>query len=59
MTTPPNKEINQFGNDWNDDSAKGEEPYGKQIGANDPYTEKIVDLIADALIKKFGSKKKS
>lgn len=58
MTTPPNKEIDKFGNDWNDASAKGEEPYGKQIGSNAPYTDKIVDIIADAIMKRFGSEKK-
>lgn len=56
MTTPPNTEINRFGNDWNDDSAKSEKPFGQQIGSSAPY-DKLVDLIADAIIKKFTKKK--
>lgn len=59
MTTPPNKEVSKIGHEWDDKSAQGEEPYGKQIGSNAPYTDKIVDLIADAVLAHFGAKKKS
>ena len=59
MTTPPNKEVSKIGHEWDDESAQGEEPYGKQIGSNAPYTDKIVDLIADAVLAHFGAKKKS
>lgn len=59
MTTPPNKEINQFGNDWNDDSAKNEKPFGQEIGSSAPY-DKLVKMITDAVMSNFlGDKKKS
>ena len=57
MTTPPNKEINTFGRDWNDDSAKTDQPFGKQIGSNSPYDE-VVRMITDALCKNLNLKKK-
>lgn len=35
MTHPDNVEVAPNGaRDWNDDSAKGEEPFGKQIGSS-------------------------
>lgn len=57
MTTPPNKEINMYGNDWNDDSAKSDKPYGQKIGSNSPYDE-VVRMITDALCKNLNIKKK-
>lgn len=57
MTLPPNKEIDRWGRDWNDDSAKGEEPFGKKIGSSAPFTEKVVDMITDAVMERFTKKK--
>ena len=56
MTLPPNKEIDRYGKDWNDDSAKGEEPFGKQIGSSAPYTEKVVDMLTDAIFNRLKKK---
>ena len=56
MTLPPNKEIDRYGRDWNDDSAKGDEPFGKQIGSSAPYTEKVVDMLTDAIFNKIKKK---
>ena len=51
MTTPANTEVAPNGaRDWNDDSAKGEEPFGKQIGSSAPY-DKIVDVITKEVLK--------
>ena len=48
MTHPDNVEVAPNGaRDWNDDSAKGEEPFGKQIGSSAPYTDKIVNMLTD------------
>ena len=48
MTTPANTEVSLNGSrDWNDDSTKGEEPFGKKIGSGDPYDE-----IVDAVLRK-------
>lgn len=53
--TPANKEVlaGTAEKDWNDDSAKGDAPYGKQIGSSAPFTEKIADLLADEVVKRF------
>lgn len=62
MTTPPNKEIDKFGRDWNDDSAKGEQPFGQKIGNSAPYTEEVnLDQLTDAVLRylKRSNKKKS
>lgn len=56
MTLPPNKEIDRYGRDWNDDSAKGDEPFGKRIGSSAPYTEKVVDMLTDAIFNKIKKK---
>lgn len=59
MTTPPNKEIDKFGKDWNDDSAKGEKPFGTQIGDSAPFTDEVIDKLTDAIMKRIdGDKKK-
>ena len=51
MTTPANTEVAPNGaRDWNDESAKGEEPFGKQIGSSDPYDE-IVDMVLNKVLK--------
>ena len=53
--TPANKEVvaGTAEKDWNDDSAKGEEAYGKKIGNGAPFTDKVADLLADSIVKKF------
>ncbi len=58
--TPANKEVlaGSAEKDWNDDSAKGEEPYGKKIGDGSPFSEKVAELLADAIIEKYFEKKK-
>lgn len=56
MTLPPNTEIDRYGRDWNDDSAKGSEPFGKQIGSSAPYTEKVVDMLTDAIFNRIKKK---
>ena len=51
MTTPANVEVAPNGaRDWNDESAKGEEPFGKKIGSGDPY-DKIVDMVTREVLK--------
>ena len=59
MTTPPNKEVAINGaREWDDESVQGEEPYAQQIGDGSPFN-KIVDGIAEALMRKiYGNKKK-
>lgn len=49
MTLPPNKEVAINGaREWDDESAQGEEPFGKQIGDGSPYDE-IVDSIYESI----------
>ena len=43
--------------DWNDDSTKGSEPFGKQIGSSAPY-DKLVDEITKRVIKALGGMNK-
>ena len=51
MTTPANVEVAPNGaRDWNDESARGEEPFGKQIGSSDPYDE-IVDAVLNKVLQ--------
>lgn len=48
MTHPDNVEVAPNGaRDWNDDSTKGEEPFGKQIGSSAPYTDKVINMLTD------------
>lgn len=59
MTLPKNGDGSEWGRDWNDESTKGELPYGKQIGhSGDPFTE-FVDTIADSIAEVLNSKKKN
>lgn len=59
MTLPDNIEIELNGSkDWNDDSVKGEKPFGRKIGDSAPYTEKIVNMITDMIYNRLGDKKK-
>jgi len=59
MTTPPNKEVAINGaREWDDESAQGEEPFGKQIGDSAPYDE-IVDTMTESILASiYGNKKK-
>lgn len=57
--TPANKEVAPNNSkDWNDDSTKGDEAYGKKIGSSDPF-EKVVDLVLDSIKAKLQEGKKS
>lgn len=53
MTHPDNFEVAPNGaRDWNDDSAKSQEPFGKQIGSSAPYTDKVVNILIDKVFSK-------
>lgn len=56
MSLPPNADSSKWGRDWNDDSTKGEKPYGEKIGSSSPF-DNIVDKITDALVTELGKKK--
>lgn len=59
MTLPSNIEIELNGSkDWNDDSVKGDKPFGKKIGSSAPYSEKVINLITDMIYDRLSSKKK-
>lgn len=52
MTHPDNVEVAPNGaRDWNDDSTKGEEPFGKQIGSSAPFTDRVVNILTDKVFK--------
>ena len=54
MTLPANKEVAPNGaRDWNDESAEGEEPFGKQIGSSAPF-EKAVQKITNSIMESLG-----
>ena len=54
MTTPANIEITlNDTSDWNDDSTKGEEPFGKKIGSSAPFTD-IVNTVTKEVLKALG-----
>lgn len=54
--TPANTEIDDWGRDWNDDSVKGNEPFGTKIGKGDPFSEKVVDMLTDAVYDRLKKK---
>ena len=59
MTLPANIEIELNGaKDWNDDSVKGDEPFGRKIGDSAPYTEDVVNMITDMIYNRLNGKKK-
>ena len=60
MSTPANKEVlaGTAEKDWNDDSTKGEQPYGQKIGKGDPF-EKVVNLVLDGIKSRLKEGKKS
>lgn len=52
MTTPDNIEVAPNGaRDWNDDSTKSQEPFGKKIGSSAPYTDSAVNILTDMVFK--------
>ena len=54
MTTPPNKEVAINGaHEWDDESAQGEEPFGKKIGSSAPF-EKAVQTITNSIMESLG-----
>ena len=60
MTHPDAKEVlaGTADRDFNDDSAKGSERYGKKIGDGKPFDEKVVDLLTDQVLAKIKSLQK-
>lgn len=61
MTTPDNKEVlaGTAKKDWNDDSAKGEQPYGQKIGDGKPFDELVNNLTDKVLSQLKESLKKN
>ena len=55
MTHPEAKEVlaGTADRDFNDDSAKGSEQYGKKIGDGKPFDQKVVDLLTDQVLAKL------
>ena len=55
MTHPEAKEVlaGTADRDFNDDSAKGSEQYGKKIGSGKPFDQKTVDLLTDQVLAKI------
>lgn len=54
MTHPSNVEVNPNGaRDWNDNSAKGEEPFGKKIGSGAPFDKEVVNILTDMAYERF------
>lgn len=54
MTLPSNFEPSKFGKEWDDDSVKGDKPYGTEIGhGGDPYTERVIDMLTDSVVDKL------
>ena len=43
------EDKNQWGRDWNDESAHSEEPFGKQIGNGDPFTQLVNAVTKDVM----------
>ena len=43
------EDQNQWGRDWNDDSVHNEEPFGKQIGNGDPFTQLVNSVTKDVM----------
>ena len=58
MSLPQNADSSKWGRDWNDDSTKGEKPYGIQIGSSAPFDD-AVDAITNAIVSELGKKKKT
>ena len=59
MTTLPNVEVAKNARTWDDESAQGDEPFGKSKGDGAPFSI-LVDAITKEVYKAFyGDKKKS
>lgn len=58
MTTLPNKEVSKIGHEWDDESVKGDKPFGQNKGNSSPYTEKLIDKITDEIVECLSKKKK-
>ena len=56
MTLPANADGSEWGEDWNDESAKNELPFGRKIGKGDPFNQ-AVDAITNAVVDMLGKKK--
>lgn len=56
MSLPKNADGSKWGNDWNDESAKGEEPYGNKIGSLAPFDDVVSD-ITNAVVTSLSKKK--
>lgn len=52
MTMPANTEkfVGTADRDWNDDSAKGSNAYGRKIGSSAPFTQNV-DILTDAVVQ--------
>lgn len=55
MTHDPAKEVlaGTADRDFNDDSAKGSERYGRKIGVGKPFDQDVVDLLTDQVLAKI------
>lgn len=55
MTHPEAKEVlaGTADRDFNDDSAKGSERYGKKIGDGKPFDKEVIDLLTDQVLAKI------
>lgn len=54
MTTPSNKEVTSqnIGHDWDDNSVKTSERYGKHVGKSDPF-EEVVNILTDSVMNQI------
>lgn len=54
FTTPQNTEVivNKGDKDWDDESAKTDQPYGKKIGSSAPF-DKVVELMTDSIVQQI------
>lgn len=53
MTVGNVSEPKSYGRDWNDASTKQDKPYGTEIGNGDPYTEKLINVLTDAVMNRL------
>ena len=56
MTTPENVDNDEFGRSWDDESVKGDKPFGTEIGKGDPFSEKVVNMLTDAVLDRLKKK---
>lgn len=56
MTLPANADGSEWGEDWNDESAKNELPFGRKIGKGDPFNKKV-DEITNSVVESLSKKK--